>query len=199
MVLGVDDTAATCQDAHMQHTAQIGQDITDACHEMVALADKHGEAVLMEFNGIKLAAAPGDNPQDTVDAYHAEMQRKSDEWHASPAYAEQQRQATLAAEQRRADLADALAKAPAEPDLDREKWDPWLAKQSDGYSRAVFTYAHLWARIMEGAAVNNTLDIKEAERLSRLADVEGITGAMYGMAVSVLRQTWNKTHLLPPR
>ena len=183
----------------MQHEAKWGQDITDACREMVALADKHGEAVTMKFNGVKLAAAPGDNPQDTVDAYHAESQRRSDEWRASPEYAEQQRQAVIAAAKRKADLADALINAPAEPDLDREKWDPWLAKQSDGYSRGVFTYAHLWARLMEGAAANDTLDAKEAERLSLLADVEGITGAMYGMAVSVLQQTWNKAHLLPPR
>lgn len=151
----------------------------------------------MEFNGIKLGVAPGGDPQEAVDAYHAECKRASDEWHASPEYAERQRQAAIAAERKKAELAIALASAPSEPDLDREKWDPWLAKQSDGYSRAVFTYAYLWARLMEGAVVDGSIVKVEAERLSLLADVEGITGAMYGMAVSVQRQTWRKAHLLP--
>lgn len=38
--------------------------------------------------------------------------------------------------------------------------------------------------------------VENAERLSHEADTEGITGFMYGMAVSILAQTWEYGELL---
>lgn len=68
-------------------------------------------------------------------------------------------------------------------------------KNNDGYSRACFTYAERWAEKME-VEIEKSSDepadaiAKNADRLSREADTEGITGFMYGMAVSILSQCW---------
>ena len=67
-------------------------------------------------------------------------------------------------------------------------------KNSDPYSRACFTYAERWAKFMEkeiSESDDATKAIAEnADRLSHEADVEGITGFMYGCAVSILSQCW---------
>jgi len=72
----------------------------------------------------------------------------------------------------------------------REGWIKTLQNNSDDYGAAGVAYAERWANYMEvlmkqGAALEDI-----AERASREANVEGITGFMYGCAVSVLSQVW---------
>ena len=75
-----------------------------------------------------------------------------------------------------------------------KKYKDWFDKNSDSYSRACFTYAERWAEIMEKEISNHddamNVIIENADRLSHEADVEGITGFMYGCAVSILSQCW---------
>ena len=71
----------------------------------------------------------------------------------------------------------------------------WYDKNSDPYGRASFTYAERWAELLENAIENSTDEpvkviVDNADRLSNEADVEGITGFMYGCAVSILSQCW---------
>lgn len=71
----------------------------------------------------------------------------------------------------------------------------WYDKNSDAYGRACFTYAERWAELMEKAMTNSKYSPMEvisirAEQLSRAADIEGITGFMYGCAVNILSQCW---------
>ena len=71
----------------------------------------------------------------------------------------------------------------------------WYDKNSDGYGRACFTYAERWAEMLE-SLIESSADesmkviVDNAYRLSHEADVEGITGFMYGCAVSILSQCW---------
>lgn len=70
----------------------------------------------------------------------------------------------------------------------------WYELNSDGYSRACFTYAERWAEILE-KEIDENGDVRKiitenAERLSHVADTEGITGFMYGCAVNILSQCW---------
>lgn len=63
------------------------------------------------------------------------------------------------------------------------------------YSRDCFTYAKRWAEMMENLIESSTDEpmkviINHAYRLSHEADIEGITGFMYGYAVSILSQCW---------
>lgn len=73
---------------------------------------------------------------------------------------------------------------------DKEGWDEWLANQSDSYGKAIFGYAERWANLMEEQiGKGNSLE-DCAENLSHIANVEGISGFMYGAAVAVLSQCW---------
>jgi hypothetical protein len=58
------------------------------------------------------------------------------------------------------------------------------------YSVAVVTYSERWADLMEKEiAAGNALE-KIAAQTSHKADTEGITGFMYGCAVSALAKFW---------
>ena len=76
-----------------------------------------------------------------------------------------------------------------------KEYKDWYDKNSDGYGRACFTYAERWAEMLEKAIEESNdsplkVIVDNAERLSHEADVEGITGFMYGCAVSILSQEW---------
>ena len=51
-------------------------------------------------------------------------------------------------------------------------------------------FAERWARLMEGRMANGDTLEACADEASSLADNEGITGFMYGCAVSILSQVW---------
>ena len=76
-----------------------------------------------------------------------------------------------------------------------KEYKDWYDKNSDGYSLACFTYAERWADMLENLIEScdddvMTIFVKNADRLSHEADIEGITGFMYGCAVSILSQCW---------
>lgn len=69
-------------------------------------------------------------------------------------------------------------------------WEEWLGNQKSAYGKAVFCYASEWATRME-ALLDNQESVKNiAEKTSREADTEGITGFMYGQAVCLLARCW---------
>ena len=75
------------------------------------------------------------------------------------------------------------------------EYKDWFDKNTDPYGRACFTYAERWAEMLE-SLIESSADepmkvvVDNADRLSHEADVEGITGFMYGCAVSILSQCW---------
>ena len=76
-----------------------------------------------------------------------------------------------------------------------QDYKDWYNKNLDPYGHACFTYAERWAEMLENAIENSTDEpmkviVDNADRLSHEADIEGITGFMYGMAVSILSQCW---------
>ena len=73
-------------------------------------------------------------------------------------------------------------------------YQDWLDKNTDPYGRGCFTFAERWAEMLE-SKIDEIGDaqkaiVENADRLSREADTEGITGFMYGCAVSILSQCW---------
>lgn len=73
---------------------------------------------------------------------------------------------------------------------DKEMYENWKAKNTDSYGAGIFRYAEKWANLME-VEIENGASVKDvAERLSHVADTEGITGYMYGASVSILLQCW---------
>ena len=81
-----------------------------------------------------------------------------------------------------------------------KEYKDWYDKNSDRYGRGCFTYAEKWAELMEEeidksesaekAIINN------ASELSHVADEEGITGFMYGIAVWILSTCWEYGDIL---
>jgi hypothetical protein len=71
-----------------------------------------------------------------------------------------------------------------------ERWTELKLINTSEYGSACLEYAELWARFMEGSLSvgKNLSDV--AESLSYLADTDGITGFMYGAAVSMLSEVW---------
>lgn len=70
----------------------------------------------------------------------------------------------------------------------------------DPYGHAVFVFAERWAESMEKlieitGEPEKTIT-ENAEMLSRAADIEGITGYMYGCAISILADCWEYGEIL---
>lgn len=87
---------------------------------------------------------------------------------------------------------------------DQKEFDDWKAKQknddpmAEAYGMECFYYAERWADLMEAEMEANP-DVEFAElakRTSHEADTEGLTGFMYGMAVSILSKCWVNGELL---
>jgi hypothetical protein len=87
-------------------------------------------------------------------------------------------------------LENKLMNAPEVKLINEEDWLKSKKVNSDPYGAAAFTFAERWARLMqlEIAKGNELKDI--AEKTEREADLEGITGFMYGCAVSLLKHCW---------
>jgi len=75
---------------------------------------------------------------------------------------------------------------------DQKGYEDWKSKQTDdnGYGLAVFRYAETWADLMETQLKVGFTVEEIADKTSHQADTEGITGFMYGMAVSILSLHW---------
>ena len=76
-----------------------------------------------------------------------------------------------------------------------QDYKDWIDKNTDPYGRVCFTYAERWAEMLENLIESSADEpmkvvVDNADRLSHEADVERITGFMYGCAVSILSQCW---------
>lgn len=73
---------------------------------------------------------------------------------------------------------------------DETAWKKWQDGNKDPYGGAVINYAERWADLMEERMDNGAQLADVAKTASHDADEEGITGFMYGAAVSVLASSW---------
>jgi hypothetical protein len=73
---------------------------------------------------------------------------------------------------------------------EKRGYEKWRAKNSDPYGRRCFTYAEQWAELMEERMARGQTLEQCADDTSHEADTDGITGFMYGMAVSILSKAW---------
>ncbi len=73
---------------------------------------------------------------------------------------------------------------------DQDGWDKTVAANLDPYGAAGVRYAATWAAMMEARIGKGEMLADIAKATSYEADSEGITGFMYGCAVSILSQVW---------
>lgn len=73
---------------------------------------------------------------------------------------------------------------------DAAGWEKAKAANTDPYGGRVMSYAEDWANLMEARMAAGETIKQCAQPTSREADTDGITGFMYGAAVSTLAQVW---------
>lgn len=152
-----------------------------------ALVYRDWDRGLMGYTGKHPVAGPYPKPELSAEelasdaAIRAEKDKRSAERQAQ--YAEEARAKALM-------LQEALSAARPIALSDPEKWQKFVAANSDGYGGRIVRYAEEWARLMQTRMDNGESLADCAEDLSHLADDDGITGFMYGAAVSVLSQCW---------
>jgi hypothetical protein len=71
-----------------------------------------------------------------------------------------------------------------------EVWQSIKDMNPDGYGGGIVAYAEWWARLMQVEIANGKQLADIADAASHEADIEGITGFMYGAAVSILSKVW---------
>ena len=164
-----------------------GTHIDDAAAELVAIANRHQRPAWMRFNDITLTAQPGDNPSQIAAAYHTESERRRVAYQESPAG----QKARAEAEARRREAEEAARQPLATFTISKpEVWDEWVRNNDDGYGSGIIRYAARWAHAMEAEIKAGKALPDVAKQLSHDADLEGITGFMYGAAVQVLASCW---------
>lgn len=65
-----------------------------------------------------------------------------------------------------------------------------MERNQDAYGGRIYSYAKDWAELMEKAMAEGSKLEDVAQSTSHTADHDGITGFMYGAAVSTLAGTW---------
>jgi len=84
----------------------------------------------------------------------------------------------------------------------KDVYESWLNNNTDGYGRACFVYAERFADMLEIEYIKTVIvpmeEIieKNAEKFSYDADIDGITGFMYGCAMNILAQCWEYGEIL---
>lgn len=175
------------------YRARFGHDISEECRQLVAMA-QHGPAQ-MDFNGITITADKDSDPAALAKFYVDESRRRHEAYIASDEYKQRMVEAAAAEAKRKAASVAALADAEARGITaltlsDPESWQKTADANSEGYGAAVIRYAETWGRLMEARVLAGQTIADCAEETSHIADTEGITGAMYGFAASMLSQWW---------
>lgn len=72
----------------------------------------------------------------------------------------------------------------------KDEWDIGKSKNTDAYGGCVYYYAESWAKLMQREILNGNKLEDVAEKTSYELGFLGITGFMYGAAVSILSHCW---------
>lgn len=170
-----------------------GMNVSDAIDQMIDIADSTGKTVIAGFNEVGLTVRPGDNLNDTLSFFWEELRHQREEYDQSPSRVSAEREsqrseAREAAKHRQVEKR--LSNAPGIEVSDEEAWQRYRDANKDPYGGAVISYAERWARLMQLDMAEGIPLEEIADKESHEANFEGITGLMYGAAVSTLAQTW---------
>ena len=75
---------------------------------------------------------------------------------------------------------------------DKAGWQKCKDNNKSDYGIAIIRYAERWADLMETGLAKGKAVADVADQTSQEADTEGITGFMYGAAVSILAGVWER-------
>jgi hypothetical protein len=171
-----------------------GNYVGQVAEKLVALATEKGRRVTADFNGFDLFATPGMSVGDVMGAYDAHCERSRKEYEAKrrahEATPKGQEELRVARERQRFVSAEVAKGILPFSFSDEPLWKECVEKNQDGYGACVIRYAARWANYAEAALEKGDNFAAVMERTSHDADLEGITGFMYGAAVSMLAKCW---------
>ncbi len=189
-----------------------GSNITSTIAEAITLATEQKRLIAFEFNGVVVKVDSGSEPKliyrdwdralcgyiaknvgprpspvltDVEKVSDASIEAKNEE-RRQKRRAEYDKKACSHRERVEAKLAN----TPAIELADEAGWQKFKDANTDGYGGGVITYAERWARLMQVEMANGKSLKEVAEATSSEADIEGITGFMYGAAVAMLSKVW---------
>lgn len=187
--------------------------IVDSIKEMISLAQRGGYTAKQKLNGV-IVLVNGDSDPDLIfrDQQRAQSDYISGKVGPYPKaklsakdlasdkriqnknekrWAEESKKRQIIQKQKEKEFSIELESCPA-MERNEEEWQKGIiAQKGDGYGLGCYTFAEYWARLMQkGIAEGKQLkDI--ADECSHKADIPcGITGFMYGCAVSILAHCW---------
>ena len=189
-----------------------GVNIIDAIAEAITISTKKKRIVKFKFNGVTVSVGSDSNPE----LIYRDWSRALDGYigknvgpNPNPVLTDKEKandtlikdKNVRANEKRRAEyekkacahrekVEAKLVNAPAIELTDEAGWQKFKTVNSDGYGGAVVTYSERWARLMQVEMANGKNLEDVADATSQEADLEGITGFMYGCAVSTLAACW---------
>lgn len=168
-----------------------GEHIDQAIQHILDLAHASGEPATMRFNEIDMTTQPDDTLVSLRARYDTACAVRQAAYLASPEYLQQQREATAAQARRAEAHQKALATAPAQLTVrDTAAWEAFSQVNTDPYGARIVRFADEWARLMEARLATGETIASCAQDTATLANDDGITGYMYGCAVSILAQCW---------
>ena len=189
----------------------VGCMINGAISEAVEIASETGQPLTFEFNGVHITAAADSSAELLLRDFHRAMQehiaRKIGPYPAAEltaeevAHAREVDAANEAAQSRAAEEYRRIENVKREALLaaikgvtlelsDPVAWQEFVSKNQDSYGAGCVDYAQGWGRLMQARMAEGKPLAEIAEETSSLADVQGITGFMYGCAVAMLAKCW---------
>lgn len=164
------------------------------------------KAIEFEFNGAYVSVtAKNAVPDKIVQLWNEKMEenrikheREREEYMKTPEYRAERAKA-LNVEYRRQSVEELVKRSMQTEELQfkdeeaRKIWENFVEVNSkDDYSVCVVRYAEYWAKYMQYLmAKHDGVKVAQiADKASRDADIDGVTGFMYGCAVNVLSQVW---------
>lgn len=165
----------------------IGTDIDHVIAAMIELATEHDMDVKVEFGEITVIASRYNTPESVKRCFQAQMDRQSEAYNNSPAKAEFDRQVVERRKKFDAAMTEGILPFSIK---NQDAWDKIVAENDTDLSRGIVYFAARWANLIEAKMAEGAKLEDIADEASREADVYGMSGYAYGLAVAVLSDMW---------
>lgn len=148
------------------------------------------------FNGVEIICGKGTTVENMIiqwDNHWAEQSKIREEWEKSPEGIAVKKAEQKKAKARQLEIKKTLKSVEGKTiDLYNPlAWKMWVEANTDSYGKGVIDFAERWGILMQEQMQHSVLTKQIMDTCSYQADVEGITGFMYGCAVSQLSQCWS--------
>ena len=180
----------------IKYEAMIGENIATACDKMENMWKTHNDlcsngeenpTIRCMFNDVEVIYDGTKTADELIEEFNNELDRRRIEFEASPEGIKWKKECEEARRIAEESVKEGILGFDC---IDEAKWNESVETNNDPYGSGVTRYAARWANYMDARIANGEQLSDIADDASREADKEGITGFMYGCAVSILSQVW---------